>query len=227
MADPMFKCSKPNCSYATTRREDYAKHWKRHSDNNEPFPIPSRKGQRATDRNSQLWISLKGAWNALPHSHPQLPRGAAILAYFAAKRTQIQSGLTSDIYQSFTTNPGLSHLINDALYTNITSTNGVSNCGTLISTSTGSPAPHLTKGDLLASFIHMVDKPASHSDFSKTCAILNAAPAPDGSQLCQLRVADCIKHLGTPKTTTPESSTAFTPRGHITDIHIDSFYEAT
>ncbi|KAE8181560.1 hypothetical protein A4X03_0g8887 [Tilletia caries] len=47
------------------------------------------------------------------------------------------------------------------------------------------------------------------------------------SKFNELRIPDSVKPFGLPKTNTPEYSSAYTPRGHITDIHIDSVYEAT
>ncbi|KAK0558621.1 hypothetical protein OC861_006866 [Tilletia horrida] len=223
-----FTCPIEGCNYDKIVTRDAATaHWRRHGQTIATFPLQSQQGKRPGDENSLLWKTILSHWNSLPANHPQLPSGAAILHFLSAKKTPIHLGLTSDIHQTFLIEPTKPHLNNDVLHTPMTTYNEVAPRSTIISSATGLLNPDLTRGHFFDSLVEMASSPQTISHPDHLCAILNLQASETGLLSCLVRLPDSDKAIGMPKTTVPEFSCAYTPRGHITDIHIDSVYEAT
>ncbi|KAE8262228.1 hypothetical protein A4X09_0g7506 [Tilletia walkeri] len=116
---------------------------------------------------------------------------------------------------------------NDVINTPTSEHNEVAPCGSLISTAKGEIDPAHTKGHFFASLEEMAEVPFAITNPDSLCAMLNVQASAQGLLGCNLRLLDAVTTIGIPKTPIPEFSSAYTARGHITDIHIDSVYEAT
>ncbi|KAK0542207.1 hypothetical protein OC846_006807 [Tilletia horrida] len=227
MVNIRFKCPLEGCDYdKDVSRNGAMNHWRRHKEPASSFPVPSLQGCRSIDSKASLWRTIISRWDTLPTNHPQLAPGTALLHYLAAKKTPIHHGLTSDIHHTFSIEPTAIHLNTDVLNASL-STTEVAQGPSLIASADSMVASSHTK----AHFFHSLQQMASNGNLldrpQDLCAIINLAPSNEGLKACQLRLPDIVKPIGIPKTPTPDVGTAYTPRGHITDIHIDSFYEAT
>ncbi|KAK0558198.1 hypothetical protein OC861_006963 [Tilletia horrida] len=228
MATIHFKCPLEGCDYdRQVTRRGAINHWHRHGELTETFPIASQQGRHSTDPNTWLWQTIIARWNTLPSNHPQLAPGIALLHYLAAKKTPIHHGLTTNIHHTFSIEPTAIHLNTDVLNATLSTTAELATGPSLIASANSMWAADHNK----AHFFHSMQQMASSSILLDSpedlCAIINLPPSTDGLKACQLHLPDSVKSIGLPKTPVPEFGTAYTPRGHITDIHIDSLYEAT
>ncbi|KAK0541915.1 hypothetical protein OC861_006767 [Tilletia horrida] len=216
------------CKTTFTKRDHALKHWQRvHDGTSDNFPIASRQGQRSTDPDLVLWREVTSSWSQLPENHPRLPQGAAIFGYFMASRVPFNKGLTRDISDSFATEPRTHHLMSDAITTPVSASNTVAAQGALIASSTGNLHPDLTIGHLFAGLEAMARNLETLEHPDELCALLNTQHTKNGLLGCQPHQPSSLSHLGITKTVPPECSSAYTPRGHVTDIHMDSIYEGT
>ncbi|KAK0541872.1 hypothetical protein OC846_006845, partial [Tilletia horrida] len=139
----------------------------------------------------------------------------------------VHRGITQDIQDAFTTEPKAYHINNDVIASTIAKDNTISSDAALLSTASGDLEPRLTKGHLFAAFETMAQAPSNLDNSEDLCAILNLQPTIAGLLGCKPRVPSAFHEYGITKSPTPEISTAYTPRGHVTDLHIDSMYEGT
>ncbi|KAK0541764.1 hypothetical protein OC845_006908, partial [Tilletia horrida] len=99
--------------------------------------------------------------------------------------------------------------------------------GELYLTSSGEEAPTLSTTHLHASVAAMNSLDSTHIDVEQLCFSAGVeSHHKDGLQACVPRIPSAAKHLGIPSTgDLPQLETAYTPRGHITKIHIDGFWD--
>ncbi|KAL9937603.1 hypothetical protein V8E36_003148, partial [Tilletia maclaganii] len=129
--------------------------------------------------------------------------------------------LGSDISTVFETPPFLSHVFRDvdvALFPD-----NVDLPGQLVRCATGEVADDLDISDLHASMLFL---DTGSFDPSNLCASIGVeSHNSEGLYACGARLPSAAEHLGIPSTgDLPNLETAYTPRGHISKIHIDGVW---
>ncbi|KAK0543034.1 hypothetical protein OC846_006550 [Tilletia horrida] len=139
-----------------------------------------------------------------------------VLQYLSDSGIPCLEPLKTDIHDSFKIEPNVLHLEQD-LRAN-------QDFG-IIATGTGTGAPHLSPAHLSASFRAIDASTLMGFAPAQLCAGNNIFPTAEGLKKCGPCHAPWRQQYGHHPSQRLEASTAYCPRGHITDVHQDSLFE--
>ncbi|KAK0542679.1 hypothetical protein OC846_006667 [Tilletia horrida] len=207
-----FEC--PLCFRSYSLRKTLAFHLH----NKHPQQAEAILRQTDTHANSvdSPFHALIAEWRRLPNWHPQRQSGLQVLQHLLNARITLTPPLRTDIHDSFSLGPTLVHIYEDL---RVGSDIGI------ISTSSGTVAPHLSQGHFHASLHAVETRDLMGMNPNQLCAVNMVLPSPNGLEACSPRHAPWRKEHGSPTQDQPEGSFAYCPKGHITDLHQDSIFE--
>ncbi|KAK0542758.1 hypothetical protein OC846_006644 [Tilletia horrida] len=159
--------------------------------------------------------NVLSTWLTLPEWHPQKTYGVSVIRALIKSKIQLTDPVSNDLPNVFLRPPTWIDLDSDLLAADDKDVN-------LISTATGTASSHLTRAHLLSSF--RVVASGDLGDFTPAllCAANSIQPSARGLLSCgpyhhQDRSPAYVDG-------NVQGSFAYTPRGHITDLHQDSLF---
>ncbi|KAE8260046.1 hypothetical protein A4X09_0g7790 [Tilletia walkeri] len=213
-------CPAPVCDHKPVIKHSFAQHWRRHH-HQLPYPLAKGQGFRS-DRPTGVWSDIISSWSRIPSAHLHRELGLSVLLQL--RDSPFSPSLGNTISSVFTTPPKFHHVLHDveaALF----SYNGLP--GELYYFATGLPAPTLDAIHLHASVSAMNSLCLDFIDIGTLCFSAGVeSHHSQGLSTCLPRVPEEATTFGIPSTgDQPKLETAYTPRGHITQVHVDGFWD--
>ncbi|KAK0541933.1 hypothetical protein OC845_006836 [Tilletia horrida] len=221
MTSSTYNC--PKCpNFCDKPFEAFKSHWRRHH-RGESRPDSVGRGFRS-DLLSNSWTPIITSWSKIPLEHPFASQGLQVLKHF--KSNSFEAPLGTNIFSIFNFSPKFDHVFRD-IEIGYFSNGSVS--GELVLTETGLHRDDLTLSHLLGSFAATDSGNFHHFKLDNLCAAIGfEAHDEDGLEACVPKLPTEAEHLGIPSSDDgPRLEVAHTPRGHITGVHQDGFWDGS
>ncbi|KAK0542335.1 hypothetical protein OC845_006671 [Tilletia horrida] len=217
----LYHCAAPNCDKGPLKKSSYQNHWWRKHTTEGPWPLAIGQGHRS-DLPPGMWNNIINSWRQLPDEHPHKASGLTALSFL--RNIDFTDCLGIDIADVFEEAPKLIQVLEDLEYA-LYEDNEIP--GELYYTASGIVATDLKPAHLHASVAAMTALNLNYIDPDHLCYSAGVeSHDPSGLASCNPRVPEAATEFGIPSTgDEPKLETAYTPRGHITKIHVDGFWD--